>query len=104
MDSLLDFYVYVLFRPNGVPCYIGKGRGPRWKRLSSGNRNPHVDNIIKSAGGCIPAIKIREGLSEKNALDIERALIAAIGRKDHGGPLVNMTDGGLGYFGCKKER
>jgi hypothetical protein len=43
-------------------------------------------------------VKIREGLSEQAAFEIERAFIAAIGRFPDG-PLVNLTDGGEGLSG-----
>jgi len=38
----------------------------------------------------------RSNLSKEQACEIEIAFIAAIGREIHGGPLVNMTDGGDG--------
>lgn len=91
-----EYYVYVLFRPNGVPCYIGKGKGKRWKTHEKRASNPMLAKIIASAGGEIPKVKIREGLTEQEAFETEIAFIKAIGRMAHGGPLVNMTDGGEG--------
>ena len=45
--------------------------------------------------------KIRERLTEKEALDTERLVIAAVGRVDkNAGPLTNMTDGGDGISGA----
>ena len=95
-----DFYVYVYFRPDGSPCYVGKGRGNRWlhheqKRKCS---NPRLAGIISRAGGSLPKIKLREGLTNAVACKIEIAFIAVIGRW-HKGPLVNMTDGGEGLGG-----
>jgi hypothetical protein len=26
-ESLTSFYVYILFRLNGIPCYVGNGKG-----------------------------------------------------------------------------
>ena len=96
-----DFYVYVLFRPNGVPCYVGKGSGKRWQNhLYHGDCNPHLRRIIEKAGGDIPRVKIHQGLTEAEAFEAERAFIAAIGRVKDGGPLVNMTDGGDGASGA----
>jgi hypothetical protein len=47
-------------------------------------------------------IKIREHLTEDEAMIVEMALIKAIGRLDQGtGPLVNLTDGGEGTTGWK---
>lgn len=92
-------YVYVYFRPNGVPCYVGKGTGRRWKAHQTRSCNPHLTAIIKAAGGELPVVKIREGLSNAEACETERAFIAAIGRDINGGPLVNMTDGGDGPLG-----
>jgi hypothetical protein len=96
------FYVYCLFRPNGVPCYIGKGSGDRisyhWSP-SRQHRNPHLAAIIRQGGGRLPSVVLHEGLTESQAFEYERALIAAIGRETVGGPLVNMTDGGEGQSG-----
>lgn len=97
------FYVYVLFRPwDGSPCYIGKGKGKRWREHAiSGakHKNRHLANIFKKSGGKLPAVKIREGLTELEAFEAECALIAALGRQIDGGPLVNLTDGGEGVVG-----
>ena len=98
------YYVYILFRLNGIPCYVGKGKGARWLRHESRPRheNIHLRNIVgqaRKSGVELPKIKVREGLSEEDAFVIERGLIAAIGREHLGGPLVNQTDGGDGTSG-----
>lgn len=95
------FYVYILFRPSGVPCYVGKGQGSRWtyhERAGLKHENKHLARIIANAGGSIPRVKIREGLTNDEAIETEMALIAAIGRGSSG-PLVNLTDGGDGQTG-----
>jgi hypothetical protein len=92
-----DFYVYVIFRPSGVPCYVGKGRGRRW--LKPRKHNPHLTAILKAAGGDLPRVRVRQSLTEAQAFETEIAFIKAIGREVHGGPLVNMTDGGDGPAG-----
>jgi hypothetical protein len=99
-----DFYVYVIFRLNGIPCYVGKGRGDRWKRHESRkiHDNSHMRSIVaqaKSAGLELPKVKLREDLTEQAAFDLEKIFIAAIGRESAGGPLVNLTDGGDGEGG-----
>lgn len=88
-----DFYVYVFFRPwDGSPCYVGKGQGKRWRYFRD-RKNPELRQIISKAGGELPSVKIREGLTSDEALSIEMAFIAAIGRAPTG-PLVNLTAGG----------
>jgi hypothetical protein len=74
------------------------------QRPSTKHPNPHLKNIIRKSKALeleIPKIKIREGLSEKEAFDLEVAFIAAIGRNSSSGPLVNLTDGGEGNSGWK---
>lgn len=94
------FYVYIAFRPwDGTPCYVGKGKGKRWKCHSYRTHNPWLRRIITRAGGEIPVVVIRSLLSESEAFEIEVAFIKAIGRKASGGPLVNLTDGGEGISG-----
>ena len=94
-----ESYVYILFRQDGRPCYVGKGIKDRWLRHERYPQNPHLAAIIAKAGGSIPKVKIREGLTDAEACETEMAFIAAIGRKCNGGPLVNMTDGGDGLKG-----
>jgi hypothetical protein len=97
------YYVYVYFRIDNVsPCYVGKGKGRRWldhERMPN-HYNKHLASLIKKAGGELPKVKIRAGLTNAQACEIEVALIKAIGRRDLGtGPLVNMTNGGDGKVG-----
>lgn len=97
------FYAYVLFRLNGIPCYVGKGLDDRWLHHEqavgkSYSRNKHLARIIAKAGGTLPKIKAHEDLGEAEAFETEIALIKAIGRGKNG-PLVNMTDGGDGQSG-----
>ena len=98
------FYVYLISRLDGRPCYVGKGKGDRWTRHEGRARhyNRHLGSIIDQAralGEELPKVKIAEGLAEDEAFRIERELIALIGREANGGPLVNLTDGGDGPAG-----
>jgi hypothetical protein len=110
-DDAKVYYVYALFRPagferEGIPFYIGKGKGKRWldhEKVSEAHPNKHLTAIVKKAKRLdleIPKIKIRENLTEQEAFEIEKAFIKAIGRGKNG-PLVNMTDGGDGSSGWK---
>lgn len=98
-DTDGPFYVYVLFRPDGSPCYIGKGKGNRWLNHERRCFNKRLAEIIQQSSAPLPKIKIREGLKEVEAFETETAFISAIGRVKHGGPLVNATDGGDGTSG-----
>lgn len=93
-----NHYVYVYFRPDGSPCYVGKGRGRRWRAHLTRCHNAKLAAIIKAAGGDPPLVKVRESLTAHQAREIEEALIKAIGRQPNG-PLVNLTDGGDGARG-----
>jgi hypothetical protein len=100
-------YVYLLFRLDGTPLYLGKGKGNRWlMHFRQGIKHPnhHLRRIIVAAqaqGKELPVIKIRENLTDAQALELERIFIAAIGREANGGPLVNLTDGGDGPSGYR---
>lgn len=94
------FYVYMIFDLSGIPRYVGKGSGARWKRRDRHCDNPHLANIFKAAGGSLPIVKVRERLTEDEAFETEKALISAIGREAFGGTLTNVTDGGEGTSGA----
>ena len=92
-----DFYVYIVQYNTGVPVYVGMGRGRRANRKD--NRNAKINALI-DFGGTRSAVKVREGLMQAEAHDLERALIAFHGRDDLGlGPLLNLCDGGAGTPG-----
>ena len=109
MNTRTDFYVYVMFREDGTPFYVGKGRGSRIteheREATRTEMKERRHNIIRRmiAGGIeVPKVKLHEGLTETVAFEYERALIAAIGRADLGrGSLANKTDGGDGASGRK---
>ena len=95
-----DSYVYVVFRLNGVPCYVGKGKRGRWLAHFKKSHNRYLQRIVAKEGPDLPVIKVREGLTDAEANLTEIALIAAIGRHDQKrGPLVNLTKGGDGVVG-----
>lgn len=104
MTEGATFYVYLISRLDGTPCYVGKGKGQRWRHNGKAGRNLHFLRIIrkaKAAGRDLPKVKIAENLTEAEAFRIEREMIAKIGREANGGPLVNLTDGGDGTSGYR---
>ena len=99
-----EFYVYVIFRPNGIPCYVGKGHGRRDQHHARFTHNRHLKHIYAQAGGSLPVVRINEHLTDDQACAYELAIITAIGRKSLGtGPLVNLCDGGEGRAGWKPD-
>lgn len=94
------FYVYVIFRPTGEPCYVGKGKGGRWKDHVRNAYNPHLRRIYDKANGDLPVVKVRDHLTNDESVLTEIALIAALGREvDKSGILVNISTGGDGVPG-----
>lgn len=90
-----DFYVYVLFDWQGIPRYIGKGRGGRIRQHQTDRRmKAFVAQTILLLGD-VPSVKIRNGLTEHEAYSLEQIFIRAIGRYPDG-PLVNRTEKGSG--------
>ena len=104
-----DYYIYALFREDGVPFYIGKGRGGRMFKHEQHAGRPDARarrfTIIRgmlSRALEVPKVKLHDGLTEAIAFEYERALIAAIGRADlNAGSLANHTDGGDGRSGAQ---
>jgi hypothetical protein len=96
-----DCYVYALYREDGRPFYIGKGRGERLWAHEADCRpgRSHKDNIIagmKARGVVVPKERLAVGLTDEMAYELEARLIAKLGREHEGGPLVNLTAGGQG--------
>jgi hypothetical protein len=109
-----NFYIYILFRDDGTPFYVGKGNGNRWNQHELAVRNKakrrgenlHKTNIIRkmfAAGWTeVPKIKIAERLTREKACEYEIAWITALGRRPDG-PLVNRTNGGDGTAAPSEE-
>lgn len=102
--SASGYYVYVLARPDDSPFYVGKGNGARVLQHEAEAINTllrsHKLNLIRKI--LSEGSELRYSIAgwfedEREALALERRLIAAIGRYDLGlGPLTNQTDGGEG--------
>jgi len=85
IDSI--YYVYQYLRENGIPYYVGKGKG---NRAYAPHRVPVLTDKSR-----IEIVKTN--LTNKEALKLEIDLITKYGRKDIGtGVLHNLIDGGTG--------
>jgi hypothetical protein len=101
----MAFYVYILCRDEdfSTPFYVGQGKGGRWLRherevLDGRNAcNPYKANTIRKVHaqlGYLPKVKIADGLTERLAFALEKALIAKC--QYAGINLTNLTPGGKG--------
>jgi hypothetical protein len=87
------YYVYVFLRKDRyTPYYVGKGSRDRDTSLCRTTHKPKDRERI---------VRVKEGLTEEDAFQLERTLIKFWGRKDQGGILYNLTDGGEGVSGHK---
>ena len=88
----LEFYVYIHFRnDDGLPFYVGKGRGNRAWRTDG--RSVQWNRIVAKHGLKVEILKVN--LSETDAFELEKSTILALGR----GFLCNHTNGGEGVSG-----
>ena len=113
------FYVYAYMDPrvpgqfeynsfilSHQPKYIGKGMGRRiyaHMLCLKSQEISHKANWLRelnSLGLSPVVVKLVENIADREAQDLEKMLIAAIGRSDlNAGPLCNHTDGGDGTSG-----
>ena len=84
----MEYYIYIYHDEQGVPYYVGKGKG--WRR----NQTHDVPTPSRDS------IQVLPMLTEDCALDTEEELIAFFGRKQDGGTLANKVLGGRGCKGC----
>jgi hypothetical protein len=86
------YYTYAYLRKGDrTPYYIGKGHGKRAYDSTHNVKVPDDKDRI---------IFLKQNLTEEEAFNHEKYMIAVLGRKDLGtGILRNMTDGGEGRSG-----
>lgn len=87
------FYAYIHCKPDGVPFYVGKGHGNRYRSVK--DRSEWHRRIVKNHG--TPLVALLECSSEATAFELEKGLIRCLRRS--GVVLCNLTDGGEGTTG-----
>src|SRR5262245_51876921 len=106
----VDYYVYMLYYPdNKTPMYVGKGSKNRWNECLANARlfkkaevtsNPRFYNTLARLfvkGIEVPKRKVLENLTEQEAYEHEKRLIAQYGILGKGGLLLNKSPGGRGF-------
>lgn len=93
------YYVYVHFKPDLTPFYVGKGSLRRANSLAASSRNKWHRNVVAKYGADNIIIETLECASEKEALFREMLVIKSL--RDSGTNLANVLDGGQGFSGGK---
>lgn len=93
-------YVYVLFKPNGLPFYVGKGNGSRINdhfKPSNLKVNSPKTGIIKKYKDVIRREIVAYFDTDESALDFEEYLISYYGLLSEGGLLTNYAKNRFEY-------
>ena len=97
-------YIYLDPRKDNEPIYVGKGtKESRMTYHLNDCKNPILESKIKKIRkeGLEQIVqKIKDNISNEDAIELEKNLILKFGRIDlKNGTLCNLTDGGEGAFG-----
>lgn len=98
-------YVYIWKDQDGTPFYVGlTKRIGRTNPKNSGGRNCFTQQKIVAVGCDNIVVELRHVASIEDGMQLEKTLIASIGRIQLGtGPLTNLREGGEGMHSPTEE-
>jgi hypothetical protein len=87
MNSI--YYIYAYIRDSGIPYYIGRG-----KKSRAYGRHIRSNNIDFRPKDKSKIIFLEKNLTKEESINLEKYYIAKYGRKEFGGILINIKEGG----------
>ena len=85
----LIYYIYAYIRDDGSPYYIGRGK--KFRAYGMHKRSDNIDIRPKDKS---KIIFLEKNLTKEESINLEKYYIAKYGRKEFGGILVNIREGG----------
>lgn len=85
----LIYYIYAYIRDSGTPYYVGRG-----KKSRAYSRHIRSNNIDFRPKDKSKIIFLEKNLTKEESINLEKYYIAKYGRKEFGGILVNIREGG----------